>query len=342
MAGQNGGYIDADGHVRDSDRNYRAYLEEPYKSRTGNLFARGENFDRRMNGTLGTEHVDAEVWLSQLDAAELDATVLYPSGGLGLGFVRERGLAVALCRAYNDFMHSEYLKVSPRLKAVALVPVQDPDEAASELRRAVTELGMVGGMLAAHGPYLLGKPEFDPLFQEAERLGTMLAVHASGSNPFGTYEWQVDSFIQAHMFAHSFAQMQQLTSVVFEGVPEKFPRLRLAFLEAGCTWVPYWMDRMDEHYELRGQAEAPILTRKPSDYIRGGQIYFSCEAEEHLIPQVLETVNEDVVVFASDFPHWDSSFPHNLHELKERGDLTDRQKAKVLGENARALYGLNT
>jgi hypothetical protein len=60
MAAHSGGHIDADGHVRDSDRNYRAYLDEPYKSRTGNLFSRGENFDRRMNGTLGTENVDAE------------------------------------------------------------------------------------------------------------------------------------------------------------------------------------------------------------------------------------------------------------------------------------------
>jgi uncharacterized protein len=341
MAAGIGGYIDADGHVRDSDRNYRTYLEEPFKSRTGNLFSRGENFDRRMNGTLGTEHVDADVWLEQLDLAGLEATILYPSGGLGLGFVRERPLAVALCRAYNDFMHAEYLRKSPRLKAVALLPVQDPAAAAAELRRACTELGMVGGMLAAHGPYLLGKPDFDPLFGEAERLDTMLAVHASGSNPFGTYEWQVDSFIQAHMMAHAFAQMQQITSVIFEGVPEKFPNLRLAFLEAGCTWVPYWMDRMDEHYELRGERESPLLTRKPSDYIRGGQLYFSCEAEERLIPEVLNSVGEDVVVFASDFPHWDSSFPRNLHELEERKDLTDKQKTKLLGQNARALYRLN-
>jgi uncharacterized protein len=266
--------------------------------------------------------------------------VLYPSGGLGLGFVRERGLAVALCRAYNDFMHAEYVQVSPRLKAVALLPIHDPPAAAAELRRAVTELGMVGGMLAAHGPFLLGKPDFDPLYEEAQRLGTMLAVHASGSNPFGTYEWQVDSFIQAHMMAHSFAQMQQLTSVIFEGVPEKFPRLRMAFLEAGCTWVPYWMDRLDEHFELRGSVESPLLTQKPSEYIRGGQIYFSCEAEERLIPEVLETVGDEVIVFASDFPHWDSSFPENLHELKRRADLTELQKSKILGDNARALYGL--
>ena len=164
----------------------------------------------------------------------LEATILYPSGGLGLGFVRERPLAVALCRAYNDFMHAEYLRKSPRLKAVALLPVQDPAAAAAELRRACTETSAWWvACWPRTVPYLLGKPDFDPLFGEAERLDTMLAVHASGSNPFGTYEWQVDSFIQAHMMAHSFAQMQQITSVIFEGVPEKFPSLRLAFLEAG-------------------------------------------------------------------------------------------------------------
>jgi predicted TIM-barrel fold metal-dependent hydrolase len=135
--------------------------------------------------------------------------------------------------------------------------------------------------------------------------------------------------------------MRQLTSVVFEGVPERFPRLRLAFLEAGAGWAPYWMERMDDEYAKRGDIEAPLLKKKPSDYVRGGTIYFSCEADEWLLPQAVRLIGENQIVYASDFPHWDHSFPESIQEIQDRGDLTDGQKRKILTDNAQRLYGLH-
>jgi predicted TIM-barrel fold metal-dependent hydrolase len=134
--------------------------------------------------------------------------------------------------------------------------------------------------------------------------------------------------------------MRQLTSIVFEGIPERFPRLRLAFLEAGVSWVPYWMGRMDEEYEKRGAVEARALKRKPSEYIAGGSIYFSCEAGEAILPQAIHLVGENQIVYASDWPHWDNNFPRSIKELEEREDLTLTQKRKILGDNARRLYRL--
>jgi len=133
--------------------------------------------------------------------------------------------------------------------------------------------------------------------------------------------------------------MRQLTSMIFEGVPEKFPRLRVAFLEAGCGWAPYWMERMDDEYAKR-RSEAPALKKRPSEYVRSGTIYFSCEADEWLLPQALERVGENQIVYASDFPHWDNSYPGSLDEIKNRGDIGEAQKQKILGGNARRLYGL--
>jgi predicted TIM-barrel fold metal-dependent hydrolase len=133
--------------------------------------------------------------------------------------------------------------------------------------------------------------------------------------------------------------MRQITSIVFEGVPERFPDLRIAFLEAGAGWAPYWMERMDDEYAKRA-VEAPALKKKPSDYVRSGKIYFSCEADEWLLPQALKLVGENQIVYASDFPHWDNSFPGNIDEIRERGDLTDAQKRKVLADNCRRLYRL--
>jgi predicted TIM-barrel fold metal-dependent hydrolase len=133
--------------------------------------------------------------------------------------------------------------------------------------------------------------------------------------------------------------MRQLTSIVLEGVPARYPELRLAFLEAGCGWVPYWMERMDDEYAKRA-SEVPELTRRPSEYVRSGRIYFSCEADEWLLPQAVKLVGEDQIVYASDFPHWDHSYPASLDEIRNRGDLTEDQKRKILEVNTRRLYGL--
>jgi len=134
--------------------------------------------------------------------------------------------------------------------------------------------------------------------------------------------------------------MRQLTSMVFEGVSARFPELRIAYLEAGAGWVPYFVQRMDEEFEKRGHVEAKALDRRPSEYIRSGNVYFSCEAEEVLLPQAIDYVGEDQILYASDFPHWDHSYPQSLKELTERPDVTEEQKRKILSANPRRLYGL--
>jgi predicted TIM-barrel fold metal-dependent hydrolase len=332
--------IDADGHVTETQDQVAKYLDEPYRRRPlVSSFYPWDGWDRRLLGSLGDFGGTAESWLAALDRGGMEATVLYPTLGLFMSFLRDRQWAVALCRAYNTFLHEEFTRVSPRLQAVALLPVQAPEEAAAELRRAVRELGFVGGMLAADGSHLLGDARFLPIYEEAQRLDTMLGVHASGSHLGGAGVELFPEFIQAHTVSHAFGQMRQITSIVFEGIPERFPDLRIAFLEAGCGWAPYWMERMDDEYAKRAP-EAPALKKPPSAYIRSGKIYFSCEADEWLLPQAVKLVGENQIVYASDFPHWDHSFPGSIAEIRERGDLTDPQKRKILGDNTRRLYGL--
>jgi predicted TIM-barrel fold metal-dependent hydrolase len=332
--------LDADGHVTESPEQVARYLDEPYRRRplTFPIYP-ADGWDRRLLGTLGDWAGDAESWLRALDKGGMEGTVLYPTMGLFVSFLRDRAWAVALCRAYNTYLHETFIKVTPRLRAVALLPVQDPEAAAVELARAVRELGLSGAMLAADGSHLLGEARFDPVYAEAQRLGVMLGVHASGSHLGGAGVDLFPRFIQAHTVSHPFGQMRQLTSIVFEGVPERFPALRLAFLEAGAGWAPYWMERMDDEFDKRGAAEAPALRKRPSEYVRGGNIYFSCEADEWLLPQALKLVGENQVVYASDFPHWDNSYPGSLDEIVNRGDISEPQKRKVLGDNCRRLYG---
>jgi predicted TIM-barrel fold metal-dependent hydrolase len=333
--------IDADGHVTESTEQVAKYLDEPYRRRPlGFPFYPADGWDRRLLGTLGDLGGDAETWLRAMDKGGVETAVLYPTLGLFMSFLKDREWAVALCRAYNTFLHEEFVNASPRLKAVALLPVQAPDACAPELRRAVTELGLVGAMLAADGDHLLGDARFLPVYGEAERLGVMLGIHASGSHLGGAGVDMFPRFIQAHTCSHPFGQMRQITSIIFEGIPERFPTLRIAFLEAGCGWAPYWMERMDDEFDKRGRAEAPALKRKPSEYVRSGNIYFSCEADEWLMPQAVKLCGENQIVYASDFPHWDNSYPGSIDEIRARGDITEVQKRKILADNCRRLYGL--
>jgi hypothetical protein len=96
---------------------------------------------------------------------------------------------------------------------------------------------------------------------------------------------------------------------------------------------------MDREYKLRA-VEAPLLRARPSEYIRSGQLYFSCEAEETTLPAVFQAVGEDVLLYASDYPHWDMEYPDSARELWERSDLSSQARRKILGENARRLYQL--
>jgi predicted TIM-barrel fold metal-dependent hydrolase len=99
------------------------------------------------------------------------------------------------------------------------------------------------------------------------------------------------------------------------------------------------MDRMDREYRLRA-VEAPLLRAKPSEYIRSGRLYFSCEADERMLPAVIQLLGEDVLLYASDYPHWDMDYPDSARELWERTDLSPQVRRKILGENARHLYHL--
>jgi predicted TIM-barrel fold metal-dependent hydrolase len=132
--------------------------------------------------------------------------------------------------------------------------------------------------------------------------------------------------------------MLALTSFTVGGVLARFPELRVAFLEAGAGWLPFWLERLDEHFQLMPE-QAPELDRPPSEYFRG-RGYVSCEPEERTVPYVCDALGDDVVCYASDYCHWDCAFPDSVRLLVERDDLGSDRKAAILGANGSRLYGL--
>ncbi len=331
--------IDADGHVTESWEQLQRYLDAPYNKRpTVPPYFPQDAWDRRILNTLGQSAGDAKTWIEALDTGGMTSAVLFPTLGLFMTFLRDPEWAVALCRAYNTLLFKEFTSQSDRLEYVALLPPHDAPAAAAELKRAVTEFGAVGAMLPADGYHLLGHRRFDPIYAEAERLNVAVTIHASGTDiNLGSSE-PFPKFIQAHTLSHISGQMRQMVSMIFEGVPARFPRLRIAYLEAGVGWIPYFVQRMDEEFEKRGHAEAKALSKLPSEYIRGGNIYVSCEADEILLPQAIEYLGANQILYASDFPHWDNSYPKSLKEIVDRPDVSDDAKRKILAENPRRLY----
>ena len=266
--------------------------------------------------------------------------VVYGSLGLSLTTIRDTDFAVAIARALNDY-YADFCDTAPtRLAAVAALPAQDVPAAVEELRRAVEELGHVGGTVP---PAVAGRELDDaalgPLFAEAARLDVPLSVHwGNGAHLPAAGTERFDTHFMVHAIGHPFEQMIAMAAIVCGGVLDDHPALRVGFLEAGCGWVPYWVERLEEHYERRS-AEMPRMSRSPREYLSDGRCFVTAEPDERLVPEALEAFGESSVMYASDYPHTDSKFPHSVKAVRERGDLSDETKDRLLGANALRYYG---
>jgi predicted TIM-barrel fold metal-dependent hydrolase len=329
--------IDADGHIVERDRDVRPHLVEPYSKRRGALLG-GDGMDTSMGGLLGgMEDNDIPTRLRDMDTEGIDVSVLFPTSSFAVNAFVERDYAVAYARAYNDFI-AGVCRESPRLKAVALLPFQDVDAAVAEANRAVSDLGLVAIAVATQGmKEHLGSQTFWPIYEEIERLNVPFCVHNRREGPPG--ERRFDSFLYMHTIGRPVETIIQFAGLLYGGVAERFPGLRIGFLECGVGWVPYWMERMDEEWEKRGKIEAPLCKEKPSEYVRNGSWFFATEPEEGMLPYVMERIGEDKVLFASDYPHWDGMFPNVVSTIRGRTDLSDIAKQRILGANAMRFYG---
>jgi predicted TIM-barrel fold metal-dependent hydrolase len=294
--------------------------------------------DTGMGGRLGgLEDNDIPTRLRDMDQEGIDLSVLFPTTSLSLTKVIEQDYAVAYARAYNDYI-AQVCKQNSRLKGIGLLPFQDVGAAVEEVERAITKLGLVGIAVATQGmKEHLGSQSFWPIYEEIQRLNVPFCVHNRREGPAG--EIRFDSFIFMHTMGRPVETAVQFVGLLYGGVAEKFPRLRIAFLECGVGWVPYWVERMDEEWEKRGNVEAPLCKRKPSEYVINGNWYFATEPEEGMLPYVIERIGEDKIFFASDYPHWDGIFPHVVSTIRGRKDISEQAKRKILGENAQRFYG---
>ena len=287
--------------------------------------------------------VDPKQRLKDMDLEGIDTAVLFgTSPFLSLPFVEDKDLGQRRGARLQQLAG----RLLQRRSAPAKRCSRGRDsgsrrKSVKELRRAVEELKFVA---VAAPPISASKknlddPDLFPFFAEAERLNVPVCIHVGAGDGVPAATERFDHPFFTHAMAHPFEQMIASLCVVAGGLLERFPRLKFAFMEAGCGWVPYWMERLDEHYEIL-QPTVPWLTKPPSEYMKSGQMFYAFEMEEKMLPYVAEFVGAERLVFATDYNHSDSKFPHTVEEVMERKDLSDALKAKIMGENAQKLYSL--
>lgn len=343
--------IDADGHVYENDRDLFEYLPAPFRGQTrlfsAPFFPTLDGYHRAARKAAdgfrvtSLELPSAQDWTNYLDSANIALSVLFPTAGLGFGLVSDQDWAAGLARAYNDWLHDRYLKHDPaRLKGIALLPLQDPPRAVAELRHAVQDLGMVGAVLPAAGLYeAFGHRSFWPVYEAAQELSCMLAVH--GAPAYGLGLERLHRLIEVRTLTHPFSQMLQMTSMMFGGVFDAFPRLRVAFCEAGSGWIPYLRERLDLEYEGR-RPQAPDLKVPPSEHLGSGRIFIHTELKEEGLANAIRVLGEGVFFCASDYPHEPKEeFPEALEALAEREDIPESAKRKIVWDNPIRMYGLD-
>lgn len=327
--------IDADGHVTESPATVERYMKPELRrsAKPGD-----DPWDRSQGGRLGKDNEDPHVQLVDLDREGIDVQVIYPSQ-LSVSAETDTAYATAWVQAYNDWL-AEFCAVNPqRLKGVATVALQDIPAAIAEVRRAVEKLGHVAVMMPTNVlDRDIGRREFWPFYEEVERLGVPLAVHG-GINAGARMHGRFNTFLSVHTLAFPFECMSALVGLVYAGVPEAFPKMKIAILEGCCGWIPFLMDRMDEEFEKQGWRDAPSLQRKPSEYLASEQFFYSVEIEESMVPVVIGRIGADRLLWASDYPHWDTSWPHSVSKFLERDDISDADKRLIMSDNPAHLYG---
>jgi predicted TIM-barrel fold metal-dependent hydrolase len=366
--------MDSDLHVMEPSDLWKRYIDPPFRdraprivrvsgeSRVGQYLFEGKVFPtcdvnarerylgmgRRTDlatAPMRARGYDAVSQLQAMDQEGIDAAVLYPTAALyiplGMNDVDPR-LSAAVCRAYNNWLHDFCLQDPKRLKVAAMLPVHDVAEAALEARRAVAELGAIAAYMRPNfvNGRLWHDRYFDPLWALFQEMNVPVGFHeGTGSDSFQDGAEFGENRLMRHACSHPIGMMKAMLSLICGGVFERFPRLRVGFLEANTGWVPFWLARMERDLQLYREWDAPFLKMRPREYFERN-CWVGCEGEEKELSFVVQEIGDANIVFSTDYPHHDSEFPHSVREFLKL-PIPETSKRKILWDNCARFYGLD-
>jgi predicted TIM-barrel fold metal-dependent hydrolase len=274
-----------------------------------------------------------------LDRYELDFAVLTGEEAIEVSTLANPHFAQALASAYNDWLVEDWLGRDPRLKGSLVVAPQDPAGAAREIRRAGGHPDIVQVLVSSGAQRPYGDPFYDPIWEACAELDLPLAAHLGGqgginANPTGcgppTFFWEAHALLCETGMGH-------VASVIAHGVFERWPNARFVLIECGAAWLPAILWRLDADYRAL-RKETPWLKRLPSEYAREHVRLTTQPLEQPRVagalwPALEDVGAQDMLLFASDYPHWDFDDPRLVPIPRDWRD-------QVMDGNARALYGL--
>jgi hypothetical protein len=369
--------IDADGHVEEHELTFSdKYLDPAFRAQRPQVVATDglaywmideQLFPRRLGRgchNLGTptsyggkrtlftqtkpesleslELRDPGARLRDMDAEDLRVAVLYPTLFLAHPLTVSPALATALSSAYNRWM-ADAVGASERLRWAAVVNLDEPGAAVRQVREA-KRLGAVAVMvLGTAGDRLLDDPALLPFFEAVAQEDLTLAVHVGWSCP--SLSNLYSDLYTATVIPFLTPVLMGFASLLGGGILDRFPALRVAFLEAGCEWVHFMVHRLEHRFHFTTSMAriipqtAPRAACPPREYLSRGNLYVSTEVEDALLPQVIDLIGEDNIIFGSDMPHGDRE-RFAAKTLLTRTDLGETAKRKILEANPRRLYRL--
>ena len=359
--------VDSDMHVMEPEDLWERYIDPAFRDRAPKCYTRwmgdmqvelegrlmvddpedwanakaDELFDRYADSV--ENNWDSASQVRAMDKEGIDVAVLYPSRGLyALGVDGlDPALSAAIAKAYNDWMY-DFCSIAPdRMYGAVMVSPFNVESAVTEVRRGVEELGFKAAFLR---PNIVNgrnwhEPYYDPLWAEIERLEIPLGFHEGVKSALPQMGDWFETWTMQHVCSHPMEMMLSIVSFIGGGVLERFPKLQVGFLEANCSWAPWLIWRLNEHFELSGHYESPELTLEPVDYFKR-QCYVSIEADEGPATYIGEAGLTNNVVFSTDYPHNDSKYPYAVdHFLKM--PLAEETKRKFLWDNCAKMYSLS-
>jgi predicted TIM-barrel fold metal-dependent hydrolase len=292
---------------------------------------------------------DAESHVAAMDIEGIDVAVIYGTRGrqVQMHDDLEPEVAAALARAHNNWTRDFCAYNPERLKFAAQLSFHDVGLAIREARRAVRDLGavaVIGNPNPVRGRHI-HDPEFEPLWTAIEELEVPVGFHPTGQASLRDdiarrYLDHPNGRVIGVAGRNPMELMLAFASFAAGGVLERHPRLRCAFLEGTCGWLPWWLWRLDEAWEKFGPGSEVQISQLPSQYFFR-QCYVATDADEKVLRQVVEAVGDDNIVVSTDYPHSDGLFPSAIEEFTALEGVSDKTKAKILWDNCARLYKIN-
>ncbi|MGH3669133.1 MAG: amidohydrolase family protein [Pseudonocardiaceae bacterium] len=288
--------------------------------------------------------LDPKDRLAAMDREGIDRSYIFPSKVLGLlPALRSSAFAREVAKAYNDWAIAYCAEDDDRLNAVATVPQHDTVLAVEEAQRVydkgIRTITLRPNTVAGTN---IDDPNYDMLWTYCEQQKIAVVFHegygVAKIPRIGTE--RTHDTMQGHLVSHPFEHMMAVLLLITGGVMERFPALNFAFMESGSTWIPFWLNRMDDHVEQFAK-DRQRLPEKPSTYFKR-QCFLGTESEDPLLPHLIEHGLEDTLLFCSDFPHFDAHFPGAVSSLTDRTDISESVKRKMLSDNACRLFRIRS